>query len=81
MDKVDIVVVYYSLEVVVYKKLVFIFKEDVVVGFGGEVLVMNEIEEVLFFLCLRDWGNLVLLMMLFGNFDGIDYDKFVEELK
>ncbi|NBR14241.1 MAG: peptidoglycan synthetase, partial [Crocinitomicaceae bacterium] len=50
-------------------------------GFGGNVLVMNETQEVLDFIDAQKWDNSVLLMMSSGNFDGIDYDKLGEELK
>ena len=78
MEKADIAIVYYSPEVVEHKKLEPISKELVLYGFGGNVQVMNETEDVLSFIQTQDWENSVLLMMSSGNFDGIDYDKLGE---
>jgi UDP-N-acetylmuramate: L-alanyl-gamma-D-glutamyl-meso-diaminopimelate ligase len=80
MEKADVAVVYYSPEVVKHKKLEPISKEQVFEGFGGNIQVMNETEDVLSFIQTQDWENSVLLLMSSGNFDGIDYDKLGEEL-
>jgi UDP-N-acetylmuramate: L-alanyl-gamma-D-glutamyl-meso-diaminopimelate ligase len=80
MEKADVAIVYYSPEVVEHKKLEPISKELVLAGFGGNVLVMNETNEILSFIRTQNWENAVLLMMSSGNFDGIDYDKLGEEL-
>lgn len=81
MAAADKAVVYFSPEVVAHKKLEPITKELVQSAFGGDVLVLNETEEVLAFIRGQDWQNAVLLMMSSGNFDGIDYDTLGEELK
>lgn len=81
MNAADVAVVYYSPEVVQHKKLEPISKELVSEGFGGNVLVMNETQEVLDFIRTQNWNNAALLMMSSGNFDGIDYEKLGEELK
>jgi UDP-N-acetylmuramate: L-alanyl-gamma-D-glutamyl-meso-diaminopimelate ligase len=75
MEKADIAIVYYSPEVVHHKKLETISKELVYEGFGGNVIVMNETQEVLDFIKEHSWSNNVLLMMSSGNFDGINYDE------
>lgn len=80
MKMADEAVVYYSPEVVKHKKLEPISKELVAEGFGGNVLVMNETEEVLQFIRSKKWDNAVLLMMSSGNFDGINYEALGEEL-
>ena len=80
MKMADEAVVYYSPEVVKHKKLEPISKELVAEGFGGNVLVMNETEEVLQFIRSKKWDNSVLLMMSSGNFDGINYEALGEEL-
>jgi len=80
MEKADIAIVYYSPEVVKHKKLEPISKEQVLEGFGGNVLVMNETNEVLSFIHAQNWQNSVLIMMSSGNFDGIDYEVLGEEL-
>jgi UDP-N-acetylmuramate: L-alanyl-gamma-D-glutamyl-meso-diaminopimelate ligase len=80
MDKADVAIVYYSPEVVKHKKLEPISMEQVLDGFGGNVLVMTDTAEVLAFIHAQNWQNSVLLMMSSGNFDGIDYDVLGEEL-
>lgn len=75
MTKADIAIVYYSPDVVLHKKLEPISKELVFEGFGGNVIVMNETQEVLDFINARSWSNNVLLMMSSGNFDGINYEE------
>jgi len=80
MKAADVALVYYSPEVVKHKKLEPISKELVHAGFGGNVLVMNETQEVLDFIHAQDLSNAALLMMSSGNFDGIDYDKLGDEL-
>ena len=80
MKEADVAVVYYSPEVVKHKKLPELSKDLVKKGFGGNVLIMNETEEVLSFLKAQNWENSALLMMSSGNFDGIDYEKLGEEI-
>lgn len=80
MAMADTAIVYYSPEVVKHKKLEPISPEQVAAGFGGNVVVMNETQDVLAFIRSQDWKNSALLMMSSGNFDGIDYDKLAEEL-
>lgn len=81
MVSADTAVVYFNPEVVQHKKLDPITREMVSEGFGGDVLVINETDEILKLLRNRDWNNTVLLMMSSGNFDGIDYELLGEELK
>lgn len=80
MNAADHALVYFSPEVVAHKKLEPISREQVLSGFGGDVRVVNETNEVLDFIHSRDWNNKVLLMMSSGNFDGIDYEALGEEL-
>ena len=80
MKMADEALVYYSPDVVKHKKLEPISKELVAEGFGGNVIVMNETEEVLQFIRSKKWNNAVLLMMSSGNFDGINYEALGEEL-
>lgn len=80
MDAADVAIVYFSPEVVKHKKLDPISKEQVSAGFGGNVLVLTETEEVLSYINQQDWNNAVLLMMSSGNFDGIDYDELGQGL-
>jgi UDP-N-acetylmuramate: L-alanyl-gamma-D-glutamyl-meso-diaminopimelate ligase len=81
MNAADEAVVYFSPEVVKHKKLAPITVDQVSAGFGGNVRVLTETDEVLAFIRTQNWYNAVLLMMSSGNFDGIDYDKLGEELK
>lgn len=80
MEKADIALVYFNPEVVKHKKLDPISKELVQQGFGGNVIVMDTTAEVLSFLKQINWHDHTLLMMSSGNFDGIDYDAFGEEI-
>lgn len=80
MAMADTAIVYYSPEVVKHKKLEPISPEQVAAGFGGNVVVMNETQDVLAFIRSQDWKNSALLMMSSGNFDGIDYNQLAEEL-
>jgi UDP-N-acetylmuramate: L-alanyl-gamma-D-glutamyl-meso-diaminopimelate ligase len=80
MKMADEAVVYYSPEVVHHKKLEPITKEMVSEGFNGNVIVMNETQEVLDYIRSHNWNNAVLLMMSSGNFDGINYEQLGEEL-
>lgn len=80
MEAADLAIVYFSPEVVKHKKLEPISKELVSEGFGGNVLVLTNTQEVIDFLRAQDWNNAVLLMMSSGNFDGIDYGQLAEEL-
>lgn len=81
MKAADLALVYFSPEVVAHKKLEPISKELVEQGFGGDVLVLNETNEVLEFIRQQDWNNSVLLMMSSGNFDGINYEELGAEIE
>jgi len=80
MNKADYALVYFNPKVVAHKKLEPINESQVLAGFGGNVKVVTSTEEVFQFIKQFDLKNSVLLMMSSGNFDGIDYDKFGEEL-
>jgi UDP-N-acetylmuramate: L-alanyl-gamma-D-glutamyl-meso-diaminopimelate ligase len=80
MAKADVALVYYNPEVVKHKKLEAITNEQVLEGFGGNVVVTNKTSEVLDFIYNQDIFNSVLLMMSSGTFDGINYDELGNEL-
>ncbi|MFM7473785.1 MAG: peptidoglycan synthetase, partial [Crocinitomicaceae bacterium] len=80
MNKADHALVYFNPKVVAHKKLEPISESQVLVGFGGNVKVVTSTEEVFQFIKQFDLKNSVLLMMSSGNFDGIDYDQFGDEL-
>ena len=54
---------YFSHEVVKHKKLSPITKELVADSFGGDVLVLNDTQDVLSQLKSKSWKDAVLLMM------------------
>ncbi|TNF48950.1 MAG: peptidoglycan synthetase [Bacteroidetes bacterium] len=80
MKAADEAVVYYSPDVVAHKKLEPISVEMVFDGFGGNVRVMNNTQEVLDYIRSKNWQNAALLMMSSGNFDGINYEELGEEI-
>lgn len=80
MAKADVALVYYNPEVVKHKKLEAITNEQVLEGFGGNVVVTNKTSEVLDFIYNQDISNSVLLMMSSGTFDGINYEELGNEL-
>lgn len=80
MNAADNALVYFSPEVVAHKKLPELDVNEVQAGFGGNVQICTQTNEVLAFLKQQDWHNKVLLMMSSGNFDGIDYDALGQEL-
>jgi len=80
MKAADESVVYYSPDVVAHKKLEPISVEMVFEGFGGNVRVMNNTQEVLDYIRSKNWQNAALLMMSSGNFDGINYEELGEEI-
>jgi len=80
MKKADHALVYFNPKVVAHKKLEPISEGQVLAGFGGNVKVVTSTKEVFQFIKQFDLTNSVLLMMSSGNFDGIDYDEFGEEL-
>ena len=80
MKLADVAIVYFSPEVVKHKKLEPITSEMVSDGFGGNVIVFNQTQEILDYLNHKDWHNSTLLMMSSGNFDGINYDELGNEI-
>jgi UDP-N-acetylmuramate: L-alanyl-gamma-D-glutamyl-meso-diaminopimelate ligase len=80
MAKADVALVYYNPDVVKHKKLEPITNEQVLEGFGGNVVVTNKTTEVLDFIYNQDLSNSVLLMMSSGTFDGINYEELGNEL-
>jgi len=80
MAKADVALVYFNPEVVKHKKLEPITNEQVLEGFGGNVVVTNKTSEVLEFIKQQDLSNSVLLMMSSGTFDGINYEELGNEL-
>lgn len=80
MSDADFPLVYFNPQVVAHKKLELISKEDVLQGFGGNVTVANETQEVLDFISDKVQGQSVLLMMSSGNFDGINFEALGNQI-
>jgi len=80
MKMADMALVYFSPAVVAHKKLDPISKDIVSAGFGGDIQVANETDEVIDFIHNNVTKDSVLLMMSSGNFDGIDYDQLGNEI-
>ncbi|MFM7594868.1 MAG: UDP-N-acetylmuramate--L-alanine ligase [Flavobacteriales bacterium] len=80
MSDADFPLVYFNPQVVAHKKLELISKEDVLQGFGGNVTVANETQEVLDFISDKAQGQSVLLMMSSGNFDGINFEALGNQI-
>ena len=76
----DVAIVYFNPDVVAHKKLASITCEDVIVGFGGNVIVFDNSTNFLSYIYAIDWNDTVLLLMSSGNFDGIDYKLLGDEL-
>ena len=80
MRAADFPLVYFNPQVVAHKKLELISKEDVLQGFGGNVFVANETQEVLDFIHRNRQEDCVLLMMSSGNFDGINFEALGNQI-
>ena len=64
-----------------HKKLPAISKEEVKAGFGNNnVEVYDNSDELIQELKSIDWKNKNLLLMTSGNFNGLNLDKFGQEL-
>jgi UDP-N-acetylmuramate: L-alanyl-gamma-D-glutamyl-meso-diaminopimelate ligase len=80
MDAADKAFVYYNDEVVAHKKLDYLNKTEVEAAFGPNVVVVKDTKELQTILKSENWTNSALLMMSSGNFDGIDFTSFGEDL-
>lgn len=77
----DRALVYFNPEVIKHKKLKEISPEEVASAFGGEnVKVYTDTSELQKVLQKMDWNNTNLLFMSSGNFSGINFQQFAEEL-
>jgi len=78
MDEPDIAIVYFSPEAIAHKKLEPITKEQVLIAFGREdLLVFTNSIELEKHLKSLTWKNQNLLMMSSGNFDGIKFNNLI----
>lgn len=80
MAHADEAIVFFNPEVLKHKQLAPISKEQVAEGFGGNVTVYTDsqaLQERLKSISLKDHN---LLLMSSGNFSGIDFKSFAQEL-
>lgn len=81
LELADEALVYYSKHALEIKRLPDLDPQVIKDGFNKEgLLVMNNREELLQWLHLRDYENACLLLMSSGNYDGIDVIKLAPEL-
>ncbi|MCF0210262.1 MAG: peptidoglycan synthetase, partial [Bacteroidales bacterium] len=81
MDKADVAMVYYNHHALQLKRLPELDKEKVYEAFARKDLrVFTDKEEMIAQIRALEMNNLCLLMMSSGNFDGIDFKKFADEL-
>lgn len=80
MDNADIAIVYYSNEVLKHKRLPELSEEFVKEGFGGDVMIFTDTEKLQNYLRSMNFRNTNVLMMSSGNFNGIDFVNFANEI-
>lgn len=81
MNTADEAIVYYNPNTIAHKKLKAITEEQVKAAFNNKDLkVYTNSIELFQFLKEKKWENSILLLMSSGNFDGVDINKFGEEL-
>ena len=79
MSMADEAIVYFNLETIKHKKLEEITEDDVKHAFGGVNVFTSSIKMVSF-LKSKSWDNTNLLMMSSGNFNGVDFKGFGDEI-
>ncbi len=81
MDRADVAVVYYNPHTIEHKRLESISLEEVKEAFAREdLLIFNSSDGLKEYLESIDWRHKNLLLMSSGNYDGIDVDRFAQEL-
>ncbi|GIU70030.1 MAG: peptidoglycan synthetase [Candidatus Woesearchaeota archaeon] len=81
MNTADEAIVYYNPHTIAHKKLKPISEEQVKKAFNNQNLkVYTNSQELINYLENKSWKNSVLLLMSSGNFDGVDINKFGEQL-
>ena len=80
MKNADIAIVYYNHDVLKHKKLPEIEEKFVEESFGRETIVFTDTKKLKNFLTEQNFSNTNLLMMSSGNFNGIDFVKFADQL-
>lgn len=80
MKDADIAVVYYSHEVIKHKKLPNLDENFVSKSFGKNIKIFTDTNELKKYLSEFKYDDTNLLMMSSGNFNGIDFDNFANDL-
>ncbi len=81
VNNADIAIIYFNPKVVKQKKLPEISKNDILLAFNSEnVIVFDNSIEMQKYLCSLNYSNTNLLFMSSGNFSGIDFIKFINKL-
>ncbi len=81
MDGADLAIVFYSSHALQIKKMPFLKIEKVEEGFGKKgLVVINQAEELSYFLSQQSYENTNLLLMSSGNFDGADMLTFAKKI-
>jgi len=81
MESADEAIVYFNPHTIAHKKLKPISEQQVKDAFNHQNLkVFTKSAELIDYLEHKSWNNAILLLMSSGNFDGIDLNKFGEEL-
>lgn len=79
MNKADTAIVFYSEHTLKMKKLPFISKDEVKIGFNHpNIEVFTERADLEAFLNQQTWTNKNLLMMSSGTFSGMNYQEFAD---
>ena len=80
MNVADAAYVYFNPETIKHKNLPEITKEEVALGFGGNVNVFTDSNALMQELKRLDYTSSNLLIMTSGNFSGIDLKTFAESI-
>ncbi len=80
MDEAELAIVYYNHEVLKHKKLPPLKEEYVKDCFGNNVMIFTDTESLKKFLLSQNFKNANILMMSSGNFNGIDFVNFANEI-
>lgn len=81
MDVADQAIVYYNHHTIEHKKLASITEEQVKLAFKrNDLLIFTSSSDLQAHLKSLNYDNSILLLMSSGNYDGIDVDKFAQEL-
>ena len=81
MSAADKAIVYFNKLTIKHKKLDDLSESEVKEAFGTEnIKVYTSSEKLIVDLKSKNWVNANLLMMSSGNFDGIDFKEFGENI-